>query len=721
MQRLAQLIRNQADPNAQHKRRRKHRDRTRPRADALPAAKAARVSDYPRLYNPLDDLSDLPWADFHSQLARPRHVSSGVSPHLRYVPYEAPTKVRVKRGEYQSLVDFIDNNRRFGTVVGPTACGKSSYALLPILQAGKSILLVQPSPTNVASCMANFAHRIPAAIETRNLPFSKPNVAHCGFLSIIDSPAQLNICESKDLEDFFDRHGTFPPVDVILLDEYHLPRSEHVRIRIILTHVSTMYRSPTIVFASATPPDEEPPPVRTSGLTINTIEIPDPLTMPVPNIYQLSKHKQYGNMLLLTIVDSCPAAHTLVERLRSLGERVAPLCPCVTREAATEWLRRETHDITFIATPDTEAGLDTSCSHMVNPGTAVRTIFENGVLYSFVFRLGPRQNVQRLGRAGRSRHTIVFTSPGIGTSGLDSCSPVDAATAAMKVFRRTGQMPDSPDCKVALEEFPRLAKVTPRAIEKALRAKTPVLELYRRNKDGYTFKEFGGNADGFVEECGSDLRLFTWKGGRAFSPFLDLTAYHNPTEGQTIDSLKSLAEAALRDRQHLVAKLDIYKALDFAVEEPEAFSQAIWLALKETRGESNLAIEDDGQDLASVPNCRTSYMFGELGNRAWSILEGLGAYHKPTFAKGSPDHKGRRTVHRTLHFRGDRFNFCATAVLGDDHLVSNKKVTDLLYPHLKPVSITYLLQDDPKLCTNLHSLKRVQERSNNEWFRNLQL
>ncbi|KAK4233143.1 P-loop containing nucleoside triphosphate hydrolase protein [Achaetomium macrosporum] len=559
MQRITQLIRKQADPNAQHRRRRKHRDRTRPRADAPLAAAATRVADYPRFYSPLDDLSDVPWTDFHSQLARPRHVSSGVSPHLRYIPYEAPTKVRVKRGEYQSLVDFIEDNQRFGTVVGPTACGKSSYALLPLLQAGKSILLVQPSPTNVASCMANFAHRIPAAIETRNLPFSRPNVAHCGFLSIVDSPAQLNICESKDLEAFFDRHGTYPPVDVILLDEYHLPRSEHVRIRIILTHVSTIYRPPTVIFASATPPDEEP----TAGS-------------------DFGKHKQYGNMFLLIIADSCPAAHTLVERLRSLGERVAPLCPCVSRETATEWLRRETHDVTFVATPDTEAGLDTSCSHMVNPGTAVRTIFENGVLYSSVFRLGPRQNVQRLGRAGRSRHTIVYTSPGTGGSGLDSCSPVDAATAAMKMLKVTGKLPDSPDCKAALEEFPRLAKVSRRAVEKALRAKTPVLELYRRNKDGDTFKEFGGKADGFVEECGADLRLFTWKGGRAFSPSLDLTAYHNPTEGQTTESLKSLAEAALSDRQHLVAKLGIYKAFDSADQEPEAFSQAIWLALKES-------------------------------------------------------------------------------------------------------------------------------------------
>ncbi len=193
--------------------------------------------------------------------------------------------------------------------------------------------------------MANFAYRIPAAIETRNLPFSRPNVAHCDFLSIVDSPAQLNICESKDIEEFFDRHGTFPPVDVILLDEYHLPRSEHVRLRIILTHVSTIYRSPTIIFASATPPDEEPPPVRTSGLTINYVDIPDPLTLPVPAIYQLSKHKPYGNMLLLIIVDSCPACHTLVERLRNLGERVLPLYPCIAREAATEWLRRETHDM----------------------------------------------------------------------------------------------------------------------------------------------------------------------------------------------------------------------------------------------------------------------------------------------------------------------------------------------------------------------------------------
>ncbi len=376
---------------------------------------------------------------------------------------------------------------------------------------------------------------------------------------------------------------------------------------------------------------------------------------------------------------------------------------------------------TFVATPDTEAGLDTSCSHLVNPGTAVRTVFENGVLYSSVFRLGRRQSVQRRGRAGRSRHTIVYTVRGVGNEGLDSCSPVDAATASMKVMKATGHMPDSPDCKTSLEQFPRLEKVTPTTIVKSLRGKTPVLELYRRNKDGQTFKEFGGDADNFVEECGPDLRLYTCQGGQSFSPVRDLTTFHDPTEGQTIESLKSLAEAAMKERPHLVAKLDIYKALDFADQEPEAFSKAIWLALKETRGESNLRIEDDGEDLASVHNCQTSYMFGDLGNRAWLILERPGAYHKPTFAKGGPDGKEKKLVHRTLHFRGDCFNYCATAVLGDDRFVSNQKVTDLLYPHLKPVLITYLLQDDPKLCRNLHTLKHVQDRSNNEWFRNLKL
>jgi hypothetical protein len=618
----------------------------------------------------------------------------------------------VKRGFYKPLEEFVANKGSFGTVVGPTACGKSTYAILAVTAAGLSVLLLQPTGLNVASCRANFEERMPRTIKTKRLPLTPPSSAHCGFTTLIDSPAQLNISDTDEFYEFYGNHGAYPPADFVLLDEYHLARENHVIVRIMLAHMVLKIRPPIVIFVSATPPDEETPPLRTDGLSINYVEIPDILSTPVPFQFRLSKLKKFGQNLMLTFADCCEVAHEHVSQLKALGEDATSLCACLTPEEGKEAILNHTRDHTFVTTPEAEAGLDLNLSHGVNPNTAVRMYFKDGVLYKGVFRLGPRQVVQRLGRFGRSCHTLVWTQKldenEVADETLDSCSPVDAAKGAMIVMEATGVFPDGPDCQVACKHFPRLKKVTVEAIRIALKAQTPVMELYRRNTHGVLFREFGGTAPRFVEECGADLRLFMWCGGRAFAPFLDLTTNHDPTTGQTLESIKSLSQAALDHRPHLSQHLDIDRALKYAERDPTSFAEAIWLALKQTKGESNLHSRS-----TDPTRLTTEYMFGNIGNRAWKVVESLGGYLETK--------NNGKYIDRTLHFRDDLFKYTSSDVLGEDGRVSNKKITNLLLPHLKPVAITFLLQDDPSVATNLCNFKHALPRCNNDWFRSLSL
>lgn len=634
------------------------------------------------------------------------------------MPFEKPQRLEVMRGNYQAITDFVGRNGRFGYVVGPTGCGKSSYALLDLLEMGKSILLVQPSSTNVASCMANFKDRIPAAIETRGLPYSNPHVAHCSFLSCIDSPAQLNICESADLVAFVDKFGSFPPVDVIFLDEFHLPRPEHVVCRLLLTHLVCKENPFSVLFASATPPDEPAPPPRMDGLTITSIRLRDPTTDPLDDHYQLRKLPCFGNNMLLVIVDSCLAAHSLLERLSAMGQRAFLLCQHVSSERATELLITEKRNVTFIATPETEAGLDVPCSHFTNGGTALRSLFTNGVLFSSIFKLGPLQNVQRLGRAGRARHTLCWVdNSGQADVRMDGCSPVDAATGYLMIFRHTGRRPDSPECRNAIQEFGRLAKVTSKAAELVLGSTggTPVLELYKHNTEGELFQEFGGDADGFIDECAADLRLFVYPGGAFFAPFVDLRQDYDPTQGQTLKSIRSLAKAAIENLPHLRNRgVDVGEALRYAERFPDMFTTPIWLAFKTLKGKSVLKTKSaEAEPIYSDPVA----LFGELGARAWRILGPTASITISTSQSG--DRERPYQIHRTLHYRGEQFEFTSRDIL-EDRVISEAKVTKLLVTHLKPVAQIFMLQTDPhfKSC-DLTEFSHAQNRCVNQWFRSL--
>jgi hypothetical protein len=581
---------------------------------------------------------------------------------------------------------------------------------------GVTALIVCPSPANAANLLVEFKSRIPNTIARLGLNFLCPSVCICDFSLFVDCTCQLTICTADQLTAFVQTKTMLPPVDYIILDEYHLGTQGVINARFLLRHCTPLcpgFENQKVVLVSATPPDEPPPPIRLSGLTIVKLDVPDPLTLPTPPIYILGCHKPFSNNCLLTVVDSCEAAHTLSERLINLNERCFCLCACPTPEVVARALDSFTYDCTFIATPDTEAGITVPCSIMVNPGLARRIDFKEGVIVPHVASLGERQSNQRLGRAGRLGHTIVYTQ-NAGPPQSDSASIVSLGNAYILVLALSAGHPRSLEANLASERFKRLLQLTPRGATKCLTSASPMVALYKVDNDGHHYREFGGSSTTFVVDNAMDFRLFKWPGGSAYAPYLDLCGEHDLSKSSPLSLQKSIADSITARDPSVLMGITIESAVLKAESSPRIFSQAIWQALKTLDGPSNLS----GPEVIPPTHerCQIPYMLSPIGARCWLILRALGGRFT-TRHGGSTN--GLVTTLREFSFSGERFSYDSSSILDPKGMVDPLRVAALLLPALSPVVATSALADNPKYSIDLTHFRSFAPRSSNSWFKRI--
>ncbi|GFM95133.1 movement protein [viral metagenome] len=645
---------------------------------------------------------------------------------MRCEPNTVLSKAKVTRGDYANVFTLIaQGDSRLYSITGPTGCGKSTFALLELL-LGSTALIICPSPANLANQLVEFTQRMPDMARRLGLQILLPTVVSCDFDTFADPDAQLTLCTAAQFNSFVAKNHCYPPPDYLILDEYHLNSPEVIRARMTLRYCmpqrDSVLNKQKVVFVSATPPDEEPPPVRTDGLTVQRVNIPEPLSLPTPDIYRLSKHPPYSNQVMLVVADSCAAAHELTSRLNTLGEPAFSLCKCPTPEVVAQNLSRNVRKFTFVATPDTEAGITVPCSIMVNPGLAARVEFTQGVLCPDVFPLGPRQSNQRLGRAGRLGHTIVYTSEEQ-TGKSDTASLVELATGYLVVLALTGGHPKGHEPDLAAQRFKRLNSVNRRGALAAVTAPSPMLALYRADNSGKPYVEFGGRAQGFVENNAQDFKLFKWPAGSAYAPFLDLCSEHDLNEGNGPRLQKAIADSIVARNPHVMENVNLESAVAAAQGRPELYSRAIWGALQQLHGSPGTVTHDgpEPENWADHANCAYDYMLTPVGSKAWRVLEDLGGRFRAHATLLGESHSGSNKYElvRTFTFEHQKVVYNPKPLLGKDNLVDPAKLEAMFLPYLTPVMATTALLERPEHSVDLLSFAHVKDRSMNSWFKSV--
>ncbi|UQS94393.1 MAG: putative movement protein [Corpardiv virus 2] len=648
-------------------------------------------------------------------------------------PNQKVVKIPITRSNYSSLSKISHLNRNMYTITGPTGCGKSTFALLHLIP-GRRALIICPSKANAANLLTEFNQRIPDTIRKLRLKMFSPKATLVNYVSNWYFTTPLLLMTAEDFVSFVAKHRAFPPVDMLIQDEYHLQSRASTETRMILFNVRSTFpgNNPTIIFVSATPPDEPVPPPRTSGITKVECKIPDIMTRPIPDIYRRTKHHRYSNNYLLIVADSCESAHRLTTDLQDLSEDVFCACACPSPSTVDTFLRTVHSNYTVITTPDTESGMTFPCSHMVNPGTSVTAIFRNRVVIQQSISLSQAQASQRAGRAGRSGHTVLFTAPSPRSAPATTSNPIVTGSAYLLVLALTHSHPRSSEAIAITNTFPRLPNTSPRAAQECLLSNPALIGLYRMDNHGQLYAEFGGSSTTFAQDNAADLTLFKWPTGSAYAPFLNTLAEHDLTKGMTKASIDTITETIATSQMLQLSSLP--DALQVAAQEPTTYSPYLWLAFKQLHGPTNLHVAvkptDPLQDYSNNDRCSLEYMLTPTGLAAWHILTQLGAtYQTQTvrYHKGGVGPSGNTLdsdydyCSRQLCFQNETIEYSSKALLDDTGKVSEAKVTSLLLTNLRPLLITTALTQRPDSCCDLSLMSHLFNRSNNPWLNSLNL
>jgi hypothetical protein len=646
-------------------------------------------------------------------------ASASNSPSISLLPPPNLTRCPVTRGEYSGVLDkLVGNPGGQFTITGPTGCGKSTWALVPLIQSHR-VMIICPTRANAANLLAEFGTRMPATAKAiyPGVLFPMPVLVDFTVYQEAPSPLLISTCES--FLTFVKTYHALPPVEYIIHDEYHLNSGPNIAVRTLLRCVAdSPANKVTRIFVSATPPGEPAPPPRLTGMTVIPMTIPDPLLEPTPPIYRLKRHVKHANNYLLIIVDSCECAHLLCTRLRDLGERVFLMCACPSVETVASFLRTVHSSVTVIGTSDTEAGLTCPASIMVNPAISSSVLYASGVVALRTFPLGPAAANQRLGRAGRVNHTLVYNQTNSGSTFSDAPSPVLLAEAYLLLLALSGEHPVGGEFPSVTTTFPKLLTLTRAAAITASSAATPLLEIYRRDASGATYAEFGGVAPGFIAQNAADFRLFTWPSGCSYGPYLDLTRPHDLEAGMTTALQESMAKAIAVTHPAAAQALTFEQVLAEVRSDPGMLLPSVWKAFAEFDGLPTAQV--DRASFPTKPHASNfapmhsaEYMFGPQAVELWRLVQKDGGRLLYDVYEDGPAWRLRRM----LSYRGSAFQYHAPPELLTNNIVDPAKIAARMVERLQPVMVAAKIRNDKSLSTSLVALSDLGERSGNPWFK----
>ncbi|AZT88675.1 putative movement protein [Acidomyces richmondensis tobamo-like virus 1] len=504
-------------------------------------------------------------------VASTRHYKSFDLSSLSRAPLRE-THVTVSRGRYSGVTREVVAGPRGGYVItGPTGCGKSTVALLPLFVRKARVMVVEPTQANAANIFHEFRNVLPnlfaAGIIDAPVPaveFVAPTVSKPPF-------APLAVTTTQKLLEFFDYFGSFPPVDYLVIDEFHLPIPSMVE---VVEFVRTFTLVPKYILVSATAQGFSVQPQLPSAVTpiYGNLPMGTIPSEPVGSDLDPRRWSNRGDGTVAVVAPSIAVANKLTALYKSWHLRVYT----ITRETfVSDYMLAATNYVpgtVYVLEPGVEAGVTLSMSVLISMGCTTAVRYDGRVVVEDTQPLDPIAAIQRGGRGGRVRPTLYIQPRAPEAVVAKSSADYYRAQAIIKAVALGAHTQHWQDDDI-VETFPKLKTLTRSLAISALSAPgDPFVAVYSRNANGDIYRECGGSGTGFAELAARELLLYHYPGGFFIAPIADFSdidskPYEFVRRESQLDAAWAMASSVggLIDRYTLddlvgmlVGKFDVY-------------------------------------------------------------------------------------------------------------------------------------------------------------------
>jgi len=475
------------------------------------------------------------------------------------------TVVNINRGKYEEVMSkIVGGSRGEGFVLaGPTGCGKSTFALVPLMTSGTTMLMLQPTRVNCGNVLNEWNNIMRSAVPslTKHFAYAMP-----------EHPNGWITCTTPMFNAWCSAHGRLPNVNYICLDEYHIANQETVTALELLRNLDFAGK---YILISATPPGIRVPPRSTLGGIVSVDDyVPDPMTLnKIENtVYDPARYRELSFGTTCVFVQNNVAAAILHQLYKNAGYDTYIVNDRTDVESFKTWMNMYSVGDIFILTPDVQAGITIPMSVLILGGRTVSISYDGSVLAERMRVLMRDEREQALGRAARVYPTVVISSSS--SSGSAPSSDLSYYRANVAVILRALNIDlKLSTVKEVVTNYPSVGRLTQTAASKAVQIdrSSPFTALFYMTPAGVLYDFVGGPATTFVQDHVDSLKLFVIGKDTFVAPMLNMTVDADPSKWLDRQLQQRMCEAIAVSRAVPMSS-DLLELADVLVQEFDFFA-----------------------------------------------------------------------------------------------------------------------------------------------------
>ncbi|RKF78024.1 hypothetical protein GcM1_214009 [Golovinomyces cichoracearum] len=623
--------------------------------------------------------------------------------------------VPVARGNYDEVRTKIVNGEPGGFVItGPTGCGKSTVALLPLFtRKGSTVLMIEPTQANAANILHEFQLILPNLVAKKIIT---GNIPPCSFVAptVSRKPyTPLAVTTTDKLLEFFVAFDEFPKVDYMVIDEFHLPIPSMVKV-VELLRIFNL--APKYIFVSATAKGYSVSPQLPSAVKVVKSRLP--LGHLPKNIARTDldprKWQRTGDGTVAVVAPSVEIArklHALYLSWRLRSYLITRYTVVSRYLKATRDYRSET---VYVLESGVEASLTLSMSVLVSMGASTAIRYDGKVVIEDTRPLDKIVAIQRGGLGGRVIPTLYVTPEApevLDESPTADYYKVQAIICALAYGADISKI----KCTELTKTFPKLLTITKELATIAmLSGGDPFVNIYKSSKEGILYKECGGTGEGFDELAKKELFVYYYDEGFYVAPITDFSNLNSKPDSFVLRKYQfSAARLIVEAVPKLTEKFEFDKLVEQLIRSFKNYVNDLFVQLKSVFpatqpsgyrvGNKAAEVEDFFRPLPPLVKlfsflktqpCDVKYQRHETKSGDWFL-----GYHSFSFNE------------RSLHYA------VPPKYIIDGTMVDTEKLARDTFEILKGIlCIEMLLSGAPEKCVDLNQYKAMVP-GEHKWFK----